>query len=130
MEINRADVVEEVQSVFAAYERRLMANDVEALDQYFWDHARVVRYGVAENLYGAEAVAAYRRSCVPPRPRVLRHTVITTFGQDLGVASTEYRSHGAAKTGRQTQTWARLPEGWRIVAAHVSLLQPSHGGTA
>lgn len=128
MEINRADVVDEVQSAFATYETSLMANDVEALDRFFWDHALVVRYGVAENLHGAEVIAAYRRSCKPPEPRALDHTVITTFGGDLGVVSTQYRTHGTAAHGRQSQTWARLPEGWRIVAAHVSLLSAPDGG--
>jgi ketosteroid isomerase-like protein len=127
MEINRTDVVDEVRSAFAAYEASLMANDVEALDRFFWDDALVVRYGVGENLYGAEAIAAYRRSCSPPGPRELRATVITTFGRDFGVASTEYRSHDTAATGRQSQTWVRLADGWRIVAAHVSLQQPSEG---
>jgi len=127
MEINRTDVVDEVRSAFAAYEASLMANDVAALDRFFWNDALVVRYGIAENLYGAGAIAAYRRSCAPPPPRELQHTVITTFGQDIGVASTEYRSHGTTTTGRQSQTWARLEEGWRIVAAHVSLQQPSEG---
>jgi hypothetical protein len=82
-----------------------------------------VRYGVGENLHGMEAIRAFRRA----RPsaglaRTLQHTVITTFGRDTATAMTEFRREGSTKTGRQSQTWVRLPQGWRIVAAHVSLM--------
>lgn len=121
-DVNIPEVVDEVGRAFAAYEAALAANDVRALDAAFWDDQRVVRLGIAESLYGGEAIAAYRRSCPPPRPRSLLRTLITTFGRDVGTAVVEYREPGATATGRQSQTWVRRPEGWRIVAAHVSLL--------
>ncbi|CAN5738849.1 oxalurate catabolism protein HpxZ [soil metagenome] len=127
MEINRSEIVEEVRAKFASYESSLMANDVHALDGFFWDDGMVVRYGDAENLYGAEAIAAYRRSCAPPAVRQLRHTVLATFGQDFAVVSTEYGMKGSPSLGRQSQTWARLSDGWRIVAAHVSLIRSVDG---
>lgn len=129
MEVNVPGVVAEVRAAFDAYEAALMTNDVDALDASFWGDPLVVRFGVGENLYGAQAIAAYRRSCPPPRPRSLHRTVVTTFGHDAATAVTEYREEGAAPgaapAGRQSQTWVRLPGGWRIVAAHVSLLDPA-----
>lgn len=113
--------VREVTAAFEAYEAALMANDVEALCGFFWDDERTVRFGVAEELYGWEEIARYRRARPPARRRVLLHTRITTFGQDTAVAVTEYLEDGAAQVGRQSQTWVRLAEGWRIVSAHVSL---------
>lgn len=121
-DVDIPEVVDEVRRALAAYEAALAANDVQALDAAFWDDPRVVRLGISESLYGAEAVTAYRRSCPPPRPRTLCRTLITTFGRDVGTAVVEYREPGATATGRQSQTWVRRPEGWRIVAAHVSLL--------
>ena len=114
----------EVEAAFAAYERALVGNDVAALDGFFWHSERAIRYGVAENLYGHAAIAAFRAS----RPasglaRTLEATAITTFGTDFATASTLFRRDGAAgRVGRQMQSWARLPEGWRIVAAHVSVI--------
>lgn len=121
MKVNDPAVVARVRAAFDSYETALMANDVQALDGFFWADRLAVRYGVAENLYGAEAIAAYRRSCRPPGPRRLHQTVVVTFGRDLGTVSTEYRERDLARAGRQSQTWVNLPEGWRIVAAHVSL---------
>ena len=114
----------EVAAAFSAYEAALIGNDVAALDRFFWRDPRALRYGVAENLYGHAAIAAFRAA----RPtaglaRVLERTVITSFGQDFATASTLFRREGApGRVGRQTQSWARLPEGWRIVAAHVSVI--------
>ncbi len=124
MEINLPDVLAEVTAVFARYEDALVHNKVDVLDELFWTSARTVRYGVGENLRGIEAIRAFRNA----RPatglmRTLEHTVITTYGRDFATAMTEFRREGAAKTGRQSQTWVRMPEGWRVVAAHVSLLQ-------
>ncbi len=123
--IGAASVTAEAAAAFAAYEAALMANDVEALDGFFWDHPMVVRFGVGENLYGAEQIAAYRRSCPPPPARTLYRTQITAFGQDVATAVTEYQEHGAPLVGRQSQTWVRFAEGWRIVSAHVSLPAPT-----
>ncbi len=126
MEINLPDVVAEMEAAFAEYEAALGANNVEMLDAIFWDSPQVIRYGIAENLYGADAVRAFRAA----RPtkglaRTLSGTVITTFGRDFATASTLFHREGTpGKLGRQMQSWARLPEGWRVVAAHVSLIDP------
>ncbi len=124
MDINRPGIVAEVQAAFARYEAALTGNDVATLDALFWDSAQVIRYGVAENLYGAAEIAAFRAA----RPsaglmRSLSRTVITTFGTDFATASTLFhRDTAPGKVGRQMQSWARLPEGWRVVAAHVSVV--------
>jgi hypothetical protein len=122
-EINRADVVAEVRAAFDRYERALTGNDVAALDAFFWDSEFALRYGATENLYGYKAIAAFRAA----RPavnlaRTVTRTVITTFGTDFATASMEFERPGAGQAGRQSQAWVRFPEGWRIVAAHVSLL--------
>ena len=124
--INLPEVVAEVTAVFARYEEALVSNDVAALDSLFWHAAPVVRYGVAENLVGIEAIRAFRAA----RPstglaRTLAGTVITTYGPDFATAMTEFRRDGNPKIGRQSQTWVRLPGGWRVVAAHVSLIDPA-----
>jgi Protein of unknown function (DUF3225) len=123
MDINLPDVHAEVAAVFARYEHALVHNDVAVLDELFWPSEHTVRYGVGENLHGIQAIRAFRAA----RPsvglaRTLDHTVITTYGRDFATAMTEFRREGQARTGRQSQTWVRLPEGWRVVAAHVSLL--------
>ena len=124
MEINNPQVVAEVQAAFDAYEQALITNDIAVLDGSFWDSPLVIRYGMGEILYGAAEIAAFRKS----RPsaglmRTISRTVITTFGQDFATASTLFhRETMAGKVGRQMQSWARLPEGWRVVAAHVSLI--------
>jgi hypothetical protein len=124
MEINLPDVVAEVEAAFARYEAALISNDVATLDSVFWDSPQVIRYGMGENLYGAAEIAAFRAA----RPSVglmrsLSRTVITTFGRDFATASTQFhRETAPGKIGRQMQSWARLPEGWRVVAAHVSLI--------
>jgi hypothetical protein len=125
MDINLPEVHAEVSAEFARYEAALVSNDVVVLDELFWPSTRTVRYGVAENLYGIDAVRAFRVA----RPsqglaRTLQRTVITTFGRDFATAMTEFRREGGTKLGRQSQTWARLPAGWRVVAAHVSLIDP------
>src|SRR3954466_2885436 len=124
MDIDLPDVLAEVTAQFERYEKALVSNDVAALDELFHGDKRTIRYGVAENLYGHQEIMAFRaaRSPVGLQRRTAR-TVITTYGRDTGVASTLfYRDHLAAKVGRQMQTWIRFPEGWRIVAAHVSII--------
>ncbi|KQZ25715.1 oxalurate catabolism protein HpxZ [Caulobacter sp. Root1472] len=122
--VNDPDVLAEVTAAVDAYETALMTNDVEALDGFFRDAPETVRYGVAENLYGFEAIAAFRigRSGGSPQRSRLR-TEITTFGRDFAVANVEFQREGAKRTGRQSQTWIRTETGWKIVSAHVSLLQ-------
>ncbi len=124
--INLPDVVAEVTAQFARYEQALVTNDVAVLDELFWDSPHTLRYGATENLYGADEIKAFR-SARPAQglERVLLKTVITTFGQDMATANVEFQRVGNPRTGRQSQTWLRTPEGWRVVAAHVSLLMPS-----
>ncbi len=122
-QIDRPAVVAEVTAAFYRYEQALVSNDVDTLDALFWHDTRTVRLGAGENLYGIEAIRAFRAA----RPsqglaRALRNTVITTFGEDYAVCSTEFTREGVEKIGRQQQTWVRLPCGWRIVAAQVSLM--------
>ena len=124
MEINIPGVLAEVTAAFARYEAALIGNDVAVLDALFWDGAHTIRYGIAENLYGAAEIAAFRAARSPAGlARQLERTVITSYGRDTAVASTLfYRDSAPGRVGRQMQTWIRFSEGWRIVAAHVSLL--------
>ncbi len=114
----------EVEALFQDYERALVANDVAALDRFFLDSRQTVRYGVGENLYGAEAIRAFRAARSPAGlARELERTQITTYGRDFAVAATLFRRASApGKIGRPMQSWARLPQGWRIVAAHVCVI--------
>ena len=123
MQINLPHVLAEVQEAFNRYELALVSNDVAVLDELFWNSPHTLRYGVTENLYGYEAIQAFRAA----RPaqglaRTCMHTVLTTYGEDFATANTEFQRAGVARSGRQSQTWIRTPEGWRVVAAHVSLL--------
>jgi hypothetical protein len=123
MQINLPHVVAEVEQAFADYEYALLVNDIAVLDRWFWYHPQTVRYGVAEVLLGGEAIRRYRKTCAPvPASRKLRRTVVTTFGADYATVSTEFTDHTSDRIGRQMQTWVRMDEGWRIVAAHVSLM--------
>jgi hypothetical protein len=125
MEINRPDTVAEVEAAFARYEAALVGNDVETLDALFWASPHTIRYGGAENLYGHDEIAAFRAArSSAGLARQLERTVITTYGRDFATASTLFRRDAApGKIGRQMQSWVRLPQGWRVVAAHVSLIQ-------
>jgi len=123
MEINIPDVVQEVETVFHRYERALVSNDIPVLDELFWNSPQVVRYGVAEQLYGYDAITQFRAARDPTDlQRELLKVVITTFGHDFATASCEYKRTKTGRCGRQMQTWMRTPKGWRVVAAHVSLL--------
>lgn len=123
MDINLPEVHAEVTALFATYEDALVNNRIDVLDALFWHSVHTVRYGVRENLHGIEAIRAFRAARAPDGlMRTLHDTVITTFGRDSATAMTLYRREGGTKIGRQSQTWMRLPEGWRIVAAHVSLM--------
>lgn len=122
-EINIPQIVAEVEAVFARYEDALVNNRIEVLDELFWDSPTTIRYGIAENLYGIEEIRAYRSG----RPatslaRALQRTVITTYGRDMATAMTMFQRPGNPKVGRQSQTWIRFPQGWRVVAAHVSMI--------
>ena len=123
MQINRPDLHAEVSAVFRRYEEALINNDVAVLDELFWASEFTVRYGVAETLRGIEAIRAFRAGRSPlSLARELRHTVITTYGDRFATAMTEFQREGSSKSGRQSQTWVRFDEGWRVVAAHVSLM--------
>ena len=126
MEVNIPEIVAEVRAAFDRYERALNANDIDALDALFWRDPLVVRYSITDNAYGFEAIHASRlaRARTDLR-RVLRNTVITTFGRDVATANTEFERVESGRRGRQTQTWLRRPEGWRVVSAHVSLMPTS-----
>lgn len=124
MQIDLPDVVAEVTQAFARYETALTSNDVPTLDALFHPDSRTIRYGGGENLYGYDAIKAFRSARSPAGlMRDLAQTVITTYGHDTAIASTLfYRSSAPGKVGRQMQTWIRFAEGWRIVAAHVSTI--------
>lgn len=129
--VNLPGPLAEMREAFEAYERALTGNDVATLDLLFWNSTLTLRYGVAENLYGWQAIAAFRAARSPAGlARTLRNTVITTFGTEVATANTEFLRDGSGRIGRQSQTWIRFPaaevgsafHGWRIVAAHVSLM--------
>ena len=124
MEINHPATLAEVTREFARYEQALVSNDVAVLDELFWRSPHVLRYGATENLYGSAEIEAFR-AARPPKglQREVTRTVITTFGRDFATANIEFLRAGSERIGRQSQTWVRLPQGWRVVAAHVSLLQ-------
>jgi hypothetical protein len=124
METDLPEVLAEVTAQFARYEKALVANDVAVLDELFRGDSRTLRYGIAENLYGYDAIMAFRSARSPVGlMRRTDKTVITSYGRDTAVASTLfYRDNAPGKIGRQMQTWVRFPEGWRIVAAHVSII--------
>ena len=121
--VNLPDVVAEISAVFARYEDALVNNRVEVLDALFWDSPHTVRYGAGENLRGIEAIRAFRNArAAAGLARTLANTVITTFGRDLATAMTEFHRDGNPRIGRQSQTWVRMDGQWRVVAAHVSLI--------
>jgi hypothetical protein len=121
--INKPEVLVEVEAAFRRYEAALVGNDVATLDELFWNSPLTLRYGLAENSYGHAQIATFRANRSPfSLARELRRTVITTYGDDFATANTEFLRRGGE--GRQSQSWARMPEGWRIVAAHVSWLKP------
>jgi len=124
MEIDLPDVVAEVTAQFHRYEQALVSNDVAALDELFHKDVRTLRYGIGENLYGYGEISAFRAARSPAGlMRRTARTLITTYGRDSAVASTLfYRDSAPGRVGRQMQTWVRFPQGWRIVAAHVSII--------
>jgi hypothetical protein len=132
MEIDLPEVLAEVTAQFQRYEAALVSNDVAVLDELFRNAPHTLRYGIAENLYGYEAIMAFRAARSPVGlMRRTDKTVITTYGHDTAVASTLfYRDNAPGRVGRQMQTWVRFPEGWQIVAAHVSIIDEPKGQTA
>ena len=124
MDIDLPEVVAEVRAAFERYEKALVVNDVATLDAIFHADARTIRYGAGENLYGYCEIAAFRAArSSAGLARAISRTVITTYGRDFAVASTLFhRASVPGKVGRQMQTWVKFAEGWRVVAAHVSLI--------
>jgi hypothetical protein len=121
LEIDIPEILAEVTAVHARYEQALVTNDVATLNELFWDDARVLRYGTAENLYGYAAIRDFRNTRPPQGlARTVLKCVIVTYGRDFGTANIEFERNG--RHGRQSQTWLRTGAGWRVVAAHVSLL--------
>ena len=124
MMLNDPAVLAEVTAAVDAYETALMDNDVEALDGAFWASPHTVRLGVTEKLWGFDQIAAFRVDRAggsPPRTRL--RTQITTFGADFAIANVEFKRDGSDRIGRQSQTWIRTPDGWKVASAHVSILQ-------
>jgi hypothetical protein len=124
MQVDLPDVLAELSEQFARYEKALVTNDVAVLDELFRNDPRTLRYGIGENLYGYDAIMTFRAERSPlGLMRRTEKTVITTYGRDMAVASTLfYRDTAPGKVGRQMQTWVRFAEGWKIVAAHVSVI--------
>ena len=122
-EINLPDVLRDLDQAFNQYEEALIQNNVPILDKFFWDNPSTVRYGIAENLYGGDEIRAYRKNCnpVPPGRRIIQKN-ITSIGYNFGIVSVEFTSPYSEQSGRQMQTWVLFPEGWKIVAAHVSVI--------
>ena len=124
VEVNRPEVLAEVEAAFARYEDALVNNRVDVLDELFWDSGHTVRYGAGENLVGIEAIRRFRSARNPAGlARALRATVITTFGRDFATAMTEFTREGTTRIGRQSQAWVRFDAGWRVVSAHVSFIE-------
>lgn len=130
-QINLHDVVQEVTRIFLDYESALMRNDAEALNAYFWRHPAVTRYGINDRQRGHDALVAYRAGVpAPDFTRTLHDVRITAFGHDMAVAMCEFKRSDTDLHGFQTQTWVRLPEGWRIVSAHVSMVPFKPGASS
>lgn len=129
-DVDRPEVVVEVRAAFDAYEAALLANDIDAIDGWFWRDGRAVRFGIADRQYGYDEIAAWRATAAPvPADRVLTRVCVTTFGADVATVDCEFRNGdaggidaGPLAIGRQSQTWVRTDDGWRITSAHVSMI--------
>lgn len=122
-QIDQPEILREVEAAFHAYEHALMSNDVATLNAFFWDDPRTTRYGIADRQWGHAELVAYRQATPAPNfARRLEHLRIHAFGPDHAVAQVEFVRSDTTLRGFQTQVWARLPEGWRIVSAHVSMI--------
>jgi hypothetical protein len=122
-DINNPEIVAEVTMAVRRYEQALFTNDISTLNILFWNSPSTLRFGITENLYGYREISAFRSARQPGNlRRQERKIVVTTFGSDFGTANVEYSQKGDARIGRMSHTWVRFPEGWRIVAAHVSFL--------
>lgn len=123
-DINLPEAVAEVSAAFARYEHALVNNDIATMDELFWNSPHTLRYGITENLLGYGEIQAFRNGRSPKNlARDLCNTVITTYGREYATANTEFRKFDDVRIGRQSHTWLRFPEGWKIVAAHVSWME-------
>ncbi|QUS36303.1 amidase [Falsirhodobacter algicola] len=128
MTLNKAETLATVTKLVDDYEAALVGNDVDTLDRMFWDSAHTVRYGATECLYGQDEILAFRKGRnAKGIARTVTRRAITTIGDDLAIANLEFRREGELRTGRQSQTWARFPEGWRVISAHVSWMDDAPG---
>ncbi len=130
-DINRPEIVAEITEAFNRYEKALVSNDIQTLNELFWNTPHTIRFGLAEQAYGHDAIAGVRAARDPKDlMRTLTRIVITTYGTDFATASCEYRRNDSGRFGRQMQTWMRTGEGWKVAAAHVSIFDtvlPSTG---
>jgi hypothetical protein len=123
MKINDPGPLAEVTGAFERYQKALIENDVATLNALFWDSELTLRYGASENLYGHHQIVAFRvQRSLHGLARTVIRTVITTYGNDYATTNIEFIRDGSSQIGRQSQTWVRFPEGWRVVAAHVSTI--------
>lgn len=130
MDINHPDVLRELGAVCARYEEALATNDLDTLKSLFWHSERVVRFGVAENLYGFDDIVSFRKAqAIADVERERKRVVLNTFGDAYGTFSSEDIRPGVGRLGRITQAWVKLPDGWRVVAAHVSIISTNTTGT-
>mmetsp|Transcript_48530 Transcript_48530/g.90948 ORF Transcript_48530/g.90948 Transcript_48530/m.90948 type:complete len:146 (-) Transcript_48530:15-452(-) len=120
--INDPEVLQEVTREFEQYEHALTKNDVKELDRFFFDHPTTVRFGTTENLFGFQAIQAFRKNRASPGNRNILQSAITTYGSDYAVTNIVFQRHGSTAIGRQSQTWLRTPAGWKVVSAHVSTM--------
>jgi len=124
MEINLPDVLAEVTAAVDRYEQALVTNDIATLDELFWNSAHVLRYGPAEILHGYEQIAGFRATRSPLNlQRTVLRRIITTFGKDFATANVEFLRAPSTRVGRQSQAWVRMPDGWKVAAAHISLIE-------
>jgi len=122
MEINNPQALAEVNHAFQRYQDAIISNDVAVLNELFWDNGLTLRYGATENLYGHAAISGFRTARNPATvARQETQRVVTTYGKDYATTNIEFTRSG--RLGRQSQAWVRMPEGWRIVAAHVSHME-------
>ncbi len=128
LEINIPEIVAEVTAAHDRYEIAVTSNDVAVLDELFWDSPHTLRFGATENLYGYDQIAAFRKARAADNlERDVRKVTITTYGRDYATTNVEFTRATTDRIGRQSQAWLRTDEGWRIVAAHVSLMVPPAG---
>ena len=121
MTVNDPDIVAEVTAAFMAYEAALMADDIAAMDLLFHDSETTIRFGVGESLYGIEAIREFRKGRGGSPQRTLGRVAIAAYGRDFATADAEFFRENSDQRGRQSQSWVRFPDGWKIVSAHVSL---------